>query len=56
MNKAKLLERAKDGPSSEDKIMHGAIIQDAEKYTDMEGYTKYLESVNGGPLTVDAKE
>ena len=56
MSKVKLMERTKEAPSSEDKLMQGEIIKDAEGATDMEGYQKYLEMVNGGPLTADAKE
>ena len=36
--------------------MQGEIIHDAEKATDMDGWQKYLEMVNGGPLKADAKE
>lgn len=36
--------------------MQGEIIHDVEKGTDMEGWGKYLEMVNGGPLKADAKE
>lgn len=36
--------------------MQGEIINDAEKCTDMDGWQKYLEMVNGGPLKADAKE
>ena len=56
MTKVKLLERTKEGPSAEDKLMQGEIIKDAERGTDMDGYVKYLEMVNGGPLVADAKE
>ena len=56
LSKYKLLERTKEGPSAEDRLMQGEILRDAEKTTDMEGYQKYLEMVNGGPLVADAKE
>ena len=56
LSKVKLLERTREGPSAEDRLMQGEILRDAEKTTDMEGYQKYLEMVNGGPLKADAKE
>ena len=34
----------------------GEIINDAEKATEMDGWQKYLEMVNGGPLKADVKE
>lgn len=36
--------------------MAGEIINDAEKATEMDGWQKYLEMVNGGPLKADVKE
>ena len=56
LSKVKLLERTREGPSAEDRLLQGEILRDAEKTTDMEGYQKYLEMVNGGPLLADAKE
>ena len=56
VSKVKLLERTREGASAEDKLMQGEIIHDVEKGTDMDGYGKYLEMVNGGPLKADAKE
>ena len=54
LQKSKLLERTKEG--TEDRVMAGEIINDAEKATEMDGWQKYLEMVNGGPLKADAKE
>ena len=56
VNKVKLLERTKEGPSADEALMQGGIIHDAAVATDMEGWQKYLEMVNGGPLKQDAKE